>query len=116
MILKQQQTPIYGNADIWQVLLEYEHTGKKPAALTGYRIEWQSGVVAERMVGKAVPVEVVLFSGDKRQVLDHVAEAAGRRCKHERAFKSALTVQHGEQVQVRAKFPCPLPLAQVVLF
>jgi hypothetical protein len=116
MVLKQQQTPVYGNADIWQILLEYEHTGKQPATVTGYRIEWQPGVTAEQLAGTCVPMEVVLFSGDQRKVLDQVSEAPGRRCKCERVLKSTVALQHGELVQVRAKFPCRLPRVQVVLF
>ena len=116
MVLKQQQSPVYGNPDIWQVLLEYEHSGKQPAVMTGYRIELQVGRMAEKLVGKSIPMEVVLFSGDNRQVLDQACETAGRRFKHEHAFKAGTSIQHGEQVQVRAKFPCPLPSAQVVLF
>jgi hypothetical protein len=116
MILKQQQSPVYGNPDIWQVLLEYEHQGKQPALLTGYRIEWQAGVGAEKVVGKALPLEVVHFAADKRQVLDHLDEVIGRRCKCERSLRTGVPLQHRESVQVRAKFPYPLPQVTVVLF
>ena len=105
MVLKQQQTPIYGNADIWQVLLEYEHNGKQPALLTGYRIEWQTGLTAEKLVGKSIPLEVVHFGGDKRQVLDHLCETVARRCKFERGFKTGIPMQHGELVRCGPSSP-----------
>ena len=116
MVLRQQQIPIYGYPDIWQVLLEYEHSGKQPAVMTGYRVEWQVGRLAEKLFGKSIPFELVLFSGELRQVLDQVCETAGRRFRLERWLKAGAPLQHGEQVQIRAKFPCPLPQAQVVLF
>jgi hypothetical protein len=116
MVLKQQVVPVFGKSDIWQVLLEYEHAGKQPAVVTGYRIEWQAGLMAERLVGQTVPIDVVLFSGDDRKVLDQVKETIGRRCRCERALRSGQAIQHGEMVQVRARFPAPLNQAQVVLF
>jgi hypothetical protein len=117
MILKQQQTAVYGNPDIWQVLLEYEHAGKQPAAVSGYRVEWQLGRMADKVVaGKSIPFEVVLFSGGTRQVLDACSDTSAKRLKHERMLKSGVPLQHGELVQVRAKFPCRMPQAQAVLF
>lgn len=116
MVITQKQVPVFGKPEIWQVLLEYEHAGKQPAPLTGCRIEWQAGLMAERLVGKNVAVEVLLFAGDQRKTLDQASETIGRRCRIERAFKAGAPVQHGELVQVRAKFPGPLSQAQVVLF
>lgn len=115
MVLIQKQMPIYGKPEIWQVLVEYEHAGKSPALLTGYRIEWQAGLHAERLVGQSIQLEVLLLSGDQRKKLDQANETVARRCRVERLLKTGVPLQHGEAVQVRAKFPAPLPQAQVVL-
>ena len=116
MVLSQKQVPIYGKSEIWQVLVEYEPTGKSPALLTGYRIEWQAGLQAERLVGQSIQLELILLSGDQRKKLDQAKETVARRCRVERLLKTGAPVQHGEVVQVRAKFPAPLQQAQVVLF
>jgi hypothetical protein len=116
MIIAQQSSPILGHADIWQVLVEYEHALKDALLLTGFRLEWQAGFMQEWATGQVLPVEVVLFADGGRRVLDRTAETVGRRCRYERYFANSVVLHREDIVQVRAKFPSAVGHAHVVLF
>lgn len=115
MIIIQERVPILGQPELWQVLIEYEHSEREPVQLTGFRLNWLTGAMPEVGPGK-VPVEILYRGAFERRVIYENAEHMSTWWNRERYLNTYFMLEMGDLIQLRAKFPCPVDLAHVVLF
>ncbi len=114
MIIAQDRVPILGRTDLWQVLLEYEHDDRDSLQITGFRLNWLGGPVPEDPGD--TPIEMVYRGDRERLVIYQNSEPMNDWWDRERYLQTYFRIEKGDLVQIRAKFPCPVELAHVVLF
>ncbi len=114
MIITQDRVPILGRPDLWQVLLEYEHRERDSVQITGFRLNWLGGPIPE--YGTETPIEMVYRSDLERRVIYQGSEPMSDWWDRERYLHTYFRIENGDLIQLRAKFPCPVDLAHVVLF